>query len=260
MRVRLYFSFILLLLAWRVGAQELFTPPVKSNSAFKAGENLTYQIRYGIISAGVANFSLTEEIYNDKVVLRAITFAQTTGLADKLYEVNDSYESWFDKKTCLPYKQARSISEGNYKTNNEVTYNRKNNTVNSKLSGIHGVPAKILDLTSTFYYLRRVDYSKVKEGAVVAVNMYFSDAIFPCHIVYKGKENIKTKFGEISCIKLSPVVEVGRMFKSTDDLSIWFTDDENCIPVLVKMDIRVVGAVYLKLIKYENTVNPMVLR
>ena len=74
-----------------------------------------------------------------------------------------------------------------------------------------------------------------------------------------GKETIRTKFGKINCLKLRPIVEVGRMFKAQNDLTIWFTDDENCIPVLVKMDIRIVGAVYLKLIQYENTANPFML-
>jgi hypothetical protein len=88
--------------------------------------------------------------------------------------------------------------------------------------------------------------------------MYFSDEIFPFHLRYKGKETIKTKFGKISCIKISPVVEVGRMFKSPDDLTVWFTDDDNRLPVQVKMDIRIVGAVYLKLIEYENILRPLV--
>ena len=42
------------------------------------------------------------------------------------------------------------------------------------------------------------------------------------------------------------------MFKSDDDLTIWFTDDEKCLPVLVRMELRIVGAVMLKLVKYEN--------
>ena len=241
-----------------VNSQEIFTPPVKPNTAFKAGENLTYQIRYGVVVAGVTTLSLTEEVYKGKTVFHAITLGQTTGLADKIYGVKDIYESWFDKETNLPYKQVRNIKEGRYTKYNEVTYNRKNNTVNSKLSGVHEVPAKILDLTSTLYYIRRVDFSKVKEGDVVFVNMYFSDEVFPFRLTYKGKEIIRTKFGKIKCLKICPVVEVGRMFKTQDDLTIWFTDDDNCLPVLVKMDIRVVGAVLLKLISYENIVNPLV--
>jgi hypothetical protein len=82
--------------------------------------------------------------------------------------------------------------------------------------------------------------------------MYFADEIFPFHLRYLGKETIRTKQGKVSCYKISPVVEVGRMFKADDDLTIWFTDDEKCLPVLVRMELRIVGAVMLKLVNYEN--------
>ena len=143
---------------------------------------------------------------------------------------------------------------------NEVSYDRENNTITSKLSGIHKVPEKILDLTSVFYYLRRVDFSKMNDGDVIFVNLYFADEIFPFRLRYSGKEVINTNFGKITCLKISPVVEVGRMFKAKDDLTIWFTDDKNCLPVLVRMDIRYIGDVLLKLIKSENTVEPMIVQ
>lgn len=247
--------FILLLEALYVDAQEIFTPPVKPNTAFTVGENLTYQIRYGFVVGGITTLSLSEALYKKKLVFHALAIGQTTGIANTIYGVKDTYESWFDKETNLPYKQVRNIKEGHYSLYNEVTYDRKNNTVQSKLSGEHKVPEKILDLCSTFYYLRRVDFSKVNEGDVIFVNLYFSDEIFPFRLRYLGKETIRTKFGKISCLKISPVVEVGRMFKTQDDMTIWFTDDDNCLPVLVRMDIRIVGAVFLKLIKYENTAN-----
>lgn len=247
--------FAMLLQFSYLDAQEIFTPDIKPNTAFKAGENLTFQIRYGFIVAGITTLSLNEEVYDDKTVFHAMALGETTGMANTLYGVRDVYESWFDKETNLPYKQVRNIKEGHYTKYNEVTYNRLNNTVNSKLSGLHNVPEKILDLASTFYYLRRVDFSKMKEGDVIMVNMYFDDEIFPFRLRYRGKDFVRTKIGKISCFKISPVVEVGRMFKAQDDLTIWFSDDESHLPVLVKMDIRIVGAVVLKLVKYENTVS-----
>ncbi len=258
MRVRIIFFFILLLKFLYVDAQEIFTPPLKPNTAFKAGENLTYQIRYGLIVGGTTTISLSEAVYEEKFVFHALAIGQTSGMADKIYEVKDIYQSWFDKETNLPYKQIRNIKEGSYKWYNEVTYDRENNTVSSMKSGIHSVPEKILDLASTFYYLRRVDFSTINRGDVIFVNMFFSDEIFPFRLKYKGKENVKTKFGKIRCFKISPVVEVGRMFKAKDDLTVWFTDDGNCLPVLVKMDIRYVGAVYLELTKYQNLSNPLI--
>jgi hypothetical protein len=249
MKIRISFFFIILFMASYTDAKEVFTPSLYPN--------LTYQIRYGFMVGGITTLSLNEGVYKDKLVYHALAIGQTTGMADNIYGVKDIYESWFDKETNLPYKQIRKIKEGRYTQYNEVTYNRENNTVDSKLSGIHSVPAKILDLSSTFYYIRRLDFSKVNEGDAVSVNMYFSDEIFPFHLIYKGKETIKTKFGSISCIKISPLVEVGRMFKAQDDLTIWFTDDANRLPVLVRMDIRIVGSVYLKLIEYKNNANPL---
>ena len=260
--MKVYFSFLTLfmLTALITKAQEIFTPPLAPVTAYKVGETLTYQIKYGFIVGGITTLSLDEEIYKGKAVFHALAIGQTTGMANTLFGVKDIYESWFDKQTTLPYKQVRNIKEGHYTTYNEVTYNRNNNTVNSQLSGVHKVPEKILDLTSTFYYLRRVDFSKINLGDIVYVNMYFADEIFPFRLRYGGKEIIRTKFGKISCLKISPVVEVGRMFKAKDDLTIWFTDDEMRLPVLVKMDISVVGSVLLKLIKCENTITPMIVQ
>jgi len=258
--IKVFIGLFLLLFssALHIDAQEIFNPPIRPNTAFGAGEVLTFQIKYGFIVGGTTTLSLEDSVYNNIPVFHAKAIGQTTGVAEKLYGVKDIYESWFNKETNLPYKQIRNIKEGHYKKYNVVTYNRQNNTVNSKLSGVHEVPEKILDLSSTFYYLRRIDFTKINEGDILFVNMFFSDEVFPFHLRYRGKETIKTKFGKINCIKISPVVEVGRMFKSPDDLNIWFTDDENRLPVMVKMDIRIVGAVYLKLIKYENILNPLV--
>lgn len=258
MNIHLSLLAIVLLTTFNVSAQEIFTPTIKHNTTFMAGEILTYQVRYGFVVGGTAILSLTDTVFKNKPVFHAVAIGQTKGVANTIYGVKDIYESWFDKETNLPYKQIRNIKEGHYKKYNVVTYNRRNNTVYSELSGIHEVPEKILDLASTFYYLRRINFSKINEGDVIFVNMYFSDEIFPFRLRYSGKETIKTKFGKINCIKISPVVEVGRMFKSPDDLNIWFTDDENRVPVLVKMDIRIVGAVFLKLISYENVLNPLV--
>ncbi|MCX6236271.1 MAG: hypothetical protein NTY07_01735 [Bacteroidia bacterium] len=41
--------FIFLLQALYVDGQEIFNPPIKPNTAFIAGEIITYQIRYGFI-------------------------------------------------------------------------------------------------------------------------------------------------------------------------------------------------------------------
>jgi len=258
MKVRFSLLFIFLFNALLVDSQEIFIPTIKTTTGFSSGENLSYQIRYGFLVGGTTTVSLSDSVYNKKEVFHAVAIAQTTGMAEVIYGIKDVYQSWFDKKTNLSYKQIRDIKEGSYTQYNEVTYNRKNNTVDSKLSGIHHVPAKILDLVTSLYYIRRMDFSKAKEDDMVLVNIYFPDEVFPFYLRYKGKETIRTKFGKISCLKISPIVEVGRMFKTPDDVNIWLTDDDQCIPILIEMDIRIVGKIRLKLMKYENVINPLI--
>ncbi|MCE1197681.1 MAG: DUF3108 domain-containing protein [Marinilabiliales bacterium] len=256
MKIRSLVFLMLWFLIRPCGAQDIQHPPMKARRSFMAGEFLTYQIRYGFIVGGITTLSLTDTLYNGKSVFHARAIGQTTGLANTLFGVRDVYQSWFDKETGLPWKQSRDIKEGHYKLYNEVTYNRNDNTVLSKLSGLHKVPENILDLTSTYYFLRQIDFSRLKKGDVISVTIYFADEITPFRLKYNGRDTLRTKLGKIPCLKVSPVVEVGRIFKKQDDLTFWFSDDDNCIPVEVKMDIRVAGEVTLKLIKVSNIVNP----
>ncbi|MCK9411354.1 MAG: DUF3108 domain-containing protein [Prolixibacteraceae bacterium] len=248
---------ILLLKVSQSNAQEISNPPLKMATPFSSGEKLTYQVKYGFIVGGFTTFTLSDTIYKNKPVFHAMAIGQTSGIANMIYGVKDIYESWFDKENTLPYKQIRNIKEGRYTQYNEVIYNRRDNTVQSKSSGEHQVPEKILDLCSTFYYIRRVDFSKMTEGDILFVNMYFGDEVFPFHLRYIGRETIRTKNGKMNCIKIRPIVEVGRMFETKDDMTIWFSDDDKCIPVLVRMELRIVGAVILKLVKYENVNDAM---
>jgi len=121
---------------------------------YQAGEMLKYQLYYGPVNAGEAIMTLEPARFEGRDVLHAVTLGYSTGLADRLFKVYDVYESFMDPKTGLPVKAIRNISEGRYRYYNEVLYNRDNNTVSSLRSGVHEVPAGILDLVSAIYKLR----------------------------------------------------------------------------------------------------------
>ena len=57
-------------------------------------------------------------------------------------------------------------------------------------------------------------------------------------------------------MKFNPVIQVGRIFHTAEDLEVWISDDENKIPVLCKAKI-VVGSVKVELINYSGISNPM---
>jgi hypothetical protein len=221
--------------------------------SFKSGEELLYMLSYGFIHGGTASITLYSGQYDRTPVYHAKMVAKTVGLTDKIYRIEDIYESFFDTSSCLPYKSIRNIKEGNYRYYNEVLFSQPDCTLVSQKSGKIKVPAYIHDILSSLFYLRRMNIDKFKKGDVINITTYFGDEIFPFPLRFRGKEIVKTKIGKIECYRFDPVVEVGRVFESEDDMTFWVTADKNQIPIKIRMQL-VVGSVYCDLIEYKNIV------
>jgi hypothetical protein len=92
---------------------------------------------------------------------------------------------------------------------------------------------------SAFYYIRKIDFSKLEEGNSIKLLTFFSDEEFPLELRFRGRETLETKWGNIKCLKFAPIVEPGRVFKTKDDMLIWYTDDGNRIPIKVIFELKV---------------------
>jgi hypothetical protein len=231
---------------------------------YRPGEKVRYQIKYGILSGGVADLELKEEVWNNKKVWHARLSGQTTGIADAMYKVRDSYETFITPVNDLPVFSIRNISEGHYRKYNEVSFDhftRSDSTIlMSDLSGKHIAPKDILDVLSCFYWFRKYNLANVdslKPGDIFSMTTWFADELYPIVLRYKGIEEIKIKGGRVRCYCFNPVTEVGRLFKTSDDMAVWFTTDENFLPVKVRFDIFV-GSVYVDMIHYEGLTKPIV--
>jgi hypothetical protein len=234
--------------------------------SYKPGEKVNYSIQYGLITGGTASLELQSEILNGKEVWHSKIQAKTTGIADAFFKVLDIYESYTDPVTELPVKSIRNIREGRYKKYNVVLFDHKSRAdsaiLTSDLTGIHIAPQGIHDILSCFYYFRNrilpVD-SNLKIGELTTINTWFCDELYPIRLRYIGIEEIKTKVGRIRCYKFNPVTEKGRLFKTEEDVSFWFSADKNFLPVKIRFDIFV-GAFTVEMLNYEGLVYPLEIR
>jgi len=226
---------------------------------FIDGEKLTFRIRYGFITGGEMTATARRRWINGQDIFHTVLVGRTTGLIDRLYKVNDIYESFFDPRTNLPRRAIRNISEGNYRYYDEVDFNQEEMYVVSQRNGKVSVPKNTLDMASVLYYIRRLDLSQLKMNDIISVDTYFGDSLFPFYIVYKGKETISIGSGRFSCFKFVPIVEPGRVFENNDDMTIWFSDCQNKIPVSLKFDIWV-GSFRCDLVSFENLKYPLTSR
>ena len=237
---------------------------ISQPTVYKPGERVDYVINYGPITAGRVILELKEATYNGKPAWHSKLEGKTTGMADALFKVRDIYESYMEPETGLPVFTIRDINEGRYKKYNEVIFDHVTRSdsaiLTSDLTGVHIAPKGILDVLSCFYHFRNnvmpVRESTIKRGDIITVTTWFTDELFPVRLRYITTEEIKTKAGKIKCHKFNPVTEVGRLFKTEEDISVWFSADKNFLPVKVRFDIFV-GAFVVEMTSYKGTVFPL---
>jgi len=214
--------------------------------SFQDGEWLKFKLSYSNwFKAGNATLQVSETTYKNKAVYKVIGKGWTTGAIKWFFNVEDHYESHFDKHTGAPYKFVRDIDEGGYTKNRIVEFDHLQNKalindLKDKTTSTIDIEQDIQDLVSAYYYLRNnYKTETIKQGDVVELNIFFDEETFLFKLKYLGRETISTAFGDIKCIKFRPYVMAGRVFKEEESLTLWVTADKNKIPVKIKADLRV---------------------
>ncbi len=222
-----------------------------------SGEELSYRIHYGLLNAGVATLSTKMTNFQGEQHFYVKGVGRTTGAVNAFFKVNDLYESFINYRTGLPSYYVRNVNEGNYSQHLQTVFNHSNQTLiltDKKAPGNNSRVIKsvkgVQDMLSAFYYLRALDQSELKVGTVKHLNVWIDDEMFPFSLKVAGVETIKTKFGRISCLKIVPVVQSGRVFRAKEGVTLWVSNDRNHIPVSIKADL-VVGSLKADLDSYK---------
>lgn len=230
---------------------------------YTVGEKITYTIQYGFITGGTTLLELVSDTNKGKEVWHSKITAKTTGIADAIYKVLDIYESYIDPATELPVKSVRNIHEGRYRKYNVVDFDHKTRSdsaiLTSDLTGKHIAPKGIHDILSCFYYFRNHTLpfgASLIPGELITIQTWFTDQLYPIRLRYIGIDEVKTKVGKIKCYKFNPVTETGRLFKTEEDVSFWFSADKNYLPVKIRFDIFV-GSFSVEIVSYEGLLYPL---
>ena len=228
---------------------------------FKTGEFLKYRLHYTGLNAGFATLEVKDAIYNGQNHYKIIGEGRSSGAVRAFYKVDDLYETYINKSSLKPSKFVRNISEGGY-TRNQIYYfdhNKKQVKVDdlkNKKVFYDSVSTDVQDLLSAFYSMRNVDYKTLKTGDYINENIFLGDETYKFRLKVLGREVKKTKFGKVNTIKIRPYVQSGRIFKESESVTMWVTDDENLIPVHIKASLMV-GSLNAELYEYKNTKYPI---
>lgn len=221
------------------------------NNAFKVGEKLRFDVKYGFVTAGVAEYSIPKiskiagrEVYNVSFNVNSVP------AFDPFYKVRDHYETYIDVKGIFPWRFEQHIREGGYSRDFSAFFDQRKGKAKTS-EGSYDIPKYVNDIVSAFYLARTFDYSKLKEGDRIKLENFYKDKVYPLEVVYRGKERVSVAAGTFDCIILEPMVREGGLFKSEGTIVVWLTDDELKIPVKVKTKV-LIGSIDAELSGYEG--------
>lgn len=225
--------------------------PQKNNLAFQNNERCTYDIDYGFINAGHAKYYIKEK----KNYFQVVVQGGSNAIVDLFFPIRDKYETHINKITLLPNYFYRNVAEGGDTIFQEYKFNHHANKAYTQ-KGIFDIVPHSHDIFSSLFYCRSLSSKQLKKQPSFYINLFVDEKNYEMKIEYLGSEIIKTPIGKIRCMKFSPKVIVGRIFKSPDDLTVWISDDKNHLLVKVEMGI-LVGSIDATLQSIENIRFPL---
>lgn len=221
-------------------------------SAFTYGEKLSYEVYYNLsflwFLAGEAHFDIYKKGYDNSPAFYFKSTGKTTNQYDWFYKVRDSYEAISESSTLKSLIFHRKTYEGGYEVNNNVCFNHDKNKIylstrNSKKNlekDTLSIKPCTFDILTAIYYCRNIDYSKHQVNDTIPICVVIDNEITYLHIRYLGKEQVEKPDGEkYKCIKFSVLLVKGSIFTGGENMTVWVSDDENRIPIIIEAKILV---------------------
>src|ERR1017187_2150770 len=89
--------------------------------SFSEGEDLMFQIRWGVITGGYATLTVPSiDQIGGAPAFHILSEARSTGVVDTFYRVRDKNEAWLDTSSPRSLRYSKKILEGNYSVDQVV--------------------------------------------------------------------------------------------------------------------------------------------
>ncbi len=241
-------------------ATQTTNPAISGENAFQNGEQLTYKIYYNLNFIWVPAGEVTFKVFDEGAQFHYQAVGETYDSYEWFFSVKDSYNSWVDKNTLLPNYSERDVNEGKYHIFEKIAFNQsaKKTTVwradkrgAPETKTEHSVQGQVHDVLSILYQLRNIDFGSQEAGYAVPFKVFMDKEEYPLKMRYVGKESRKKVYsmGRYKTLRFQPEVIAGNVFKEDARMSVWVSDDQNRIPVLIESPVSV-GSVKMVLKKY----------
>ena len=238
------------------------------NTAFKAGEFLSYNLYYNWkfvwVKAGTASMYTVQSNYKGKPAYRASLTTHGNNKVDEMFVLRDTLLC-YSSLDMAPLYFRKGAREGDRYTVDEVWYSYKGgNTHLTQRRQFKDGTSKtvtnsredcVYDMLNIFLRARSFNPEGWAKGHVVKIPIADGNSIDPAQLRYRGKSTIKADNGKkYRCLELSYMeLEKG---KYKEIVRFYVTDDSNHIPIRLDMFLRF-GAAKAFLTNMKGNKNPV---
>jgi hypothetical protein len=215
---------------------------------FGVGEHLVFSVQYGLVTAGEATLEVRNLATLDgRPCYRIVSDARTNDFFSKFYAVRDRYESYIDTVELYSLRYEKHLREGKFKRDAVVDFDQVRHRAKYK-DKVVPIPPRSQDVLSALYYVRTLP---LEVGQSISLANHTDGKNYPLIVKVHGRERVKVDAGEFDCLVVEPILRGPGIFTQQGRLTVWLTDDERRMPVLMKSKV-VIGHVAAVLKEYRT--------
>lgn len=200
---------------------------------FRVGERLTYEVRFGPVRVGTATMEVRgiEEVRGQ----RAYHAAFEVRGGNRIYAVNDHYESWFSVSTLASLRYAQNIDQGSYERLRRFEIFPDKRVFREEGRTEEPSVAEPLDDASFLYFLRTVP---LEVGRTYTYDRYFRPDRNPVTVRVLRRERVRVPAGEFDAVVVQPVIKTKGIFSEGGRAEVWFAADSTRRIVQIKSRLK----------------------
>lgn len=207
---------------------------------FGPGESLQFSIDYGPINAGEASLEVVEIADTAGRPCYVVeSKASSNRFFSAFYMVRDKVVSHIDTRSLATRFFSKRLREGDYRKNVAIRFDQEAGKAHYLDGREMDVPPGVQDVLSAFYFVRTLDLTP---GEKTAISTHSSHRTYDLEVVVHGRETITVPAGTFDCLVVEPMLQGEGLFQHQGQLTIWITDDDRRLPVLMRTKVKV-GAI-----------------
>lgn len=222
---------------------------VVSNRAFGVGERFEFSVGYGPINAGTAVMEISEIVkLNGRKCYHIVSTAKSNKVFSVFFKVDDKVESFMDVHELYSLRYDKHLREGKFKADISMIFDQKNHlAIYNGGKDTFEVAEYVQDVLSAFYFVRT---QELTVGKSIFVENHTDKKNYPLEVKVLRKEKKKVEAGEFDCVVVQPILKTPGIFEQKGSLTVWLTNDEVKMPVLMKSKV-IIGSISTELTSYK---------